>query len=102
MKIASFETRAVRIAREPGPSAPREDADYVTLTLRTDEGVEGIAYAGFASMLVTKALKEVVDALAGETDRLEPAGDGGDRAALAWESGRRFARRLGDARRVRH
>ena len=72
MKIASFETRAVRIAREPGPSAPREDADYVTLTLRTDDGVEGIAYAGFASTLVTKAMKEVVDALAGETVGWDP------------------------------
>ena len=54
------------------PSAPREDADYVTLTLRTDDGVEGIAYAGFASTLVTKALKEVVDALAGETIGSDP------------------------------
>ena len=31
MRIASFETMAVRIPREPGPSAPREEADYVTL-----------------------------------------------------------------------
>ena len=74
MRIASFETRAVRIPREPGPSAPREEADYVTLTLRTDDGIEGIAYAGFASTLVTKALKEMVDAFAGATVGADPFG----------------------------
>ncbi len=72
MRIASFETMAVRIPREPGPSAPREEADYVTLRLRTDDGIEGIAYAGFASPLVTKALKETVDALAAETVGADP------------------------------
>ena len=72
MRIASFETMAVRIPREPGPSAPREEADYVTLRLRTDDGIEGIAYAGFASTLVTKALKEMVDALAAETVGADP------------------------------
>ena len=72
MKIASFESRAVRIPREPGPSGPREEADYVALKLRTDDGIEGIAYAGFASTLVTKGLKEVVDALAQETVGADP------------------------------
>ena len=72
MKIASFESRAVRIPREPGPSAPREEADYVTLKLRTDDGIEGVAYAGFASTLVTKGLKEVVDALAGAVVGADP------------------------------
>ncbi len=72
MKVASFESRAIRIPREPGPSGPREEADYVTLKLRTDDGVEGIAYAGFASTLVTKGLKAVVDALAQETVGADP------------------------------
>ena len=72
MKIASFETRAVRAPRVPGPSAPVEEADYVTLRLRTDDGLDGIAYAGFASPLVTRALKETVDALAAETVGCDP------------------------------
>ncbi len=64
MRVVSFETRAVRIPREPGPSAPRDEAHFVTLKLRTDDGTEGVSYAGFASPLLTKGLKEVVDAVA--------------------------------------
>ena len=63
---------AVRIRREPGSSAPRDEADFVTLRLRTDDGIEGIAYAGFASRLVTRALKELLDALASETVGADP------------------------------
>ena len=63
---------AVRIRREPGPSAPRNEADFVTLRLRTDDGIEGIAYAGFASKLVTRALKELLDALASSTVGADP------------------------------
>ena len=33
------------------------------MTLRPDEGITGIGYAGFASQLLTKGLKEVVDAV---------------------------------------
>ena len=72
MKIASFETMAVRIPREPGPSSMRDEANFVTLRLRTDDGIEGIAYAGFASPLVTKPLKEMLDVLAAETVGADP------------------------------
>ena len=72
MRISSYETMAVRIWREPGPTAPRDEADFVTLRLRTDDGIEGIAYAGFASRLVTRALKELLDALASETVGADP------------------------------
>ena len=72
MRIASFQTMAVRIAREPGQFAPREQGDFVTLRLRTDDGIEGIAYAGFTSPLATKALKEMLDALAAETVGVDP------------------------------
>ena len=72
MRISSYETLAVRIWREPGPTAPRDEADFVTLRLRTDDGIEGIAYAGFASKLVTRALKELLDALASETVGADP------------------------------
>ena len=72
MRIASFQTMAVRIPREPGQFAPREQGDFVTLRLRTDDGVEGISYAGFTSPLATKALKEMLDALAAETVGADP------------------------------
>ncbi len=72
MRIASFVTKAVRITREPGQFAPREEGDFVTLRLRTDDGIEGIAYAGFISPLATKALKEMLDALAAETVGADP------------------------------
>ena len=72
MRISSYETMAVRIRREPGLSAPRDEADFVTLRLRTDDGIEGIAYAGFASQLATRALKELLDALASETVGADP------------------------------
>ena len=64
VKVASFESRAVRVAREPGPSGPRDEAHFITLKLRTDDGVEGVAYAGYTSPLLTKGLKAVVDAVA--------------------------------------
>ena len=64
MKIASFNSKAVRIPREPSPAAQRGDtADYVALTLRTDDGIEGIGYAGFQSPAMTAALKAAVDGL---------------------------------------
>ena len=75
MKIASFSSRAVRIPRENSPALRGGDTmDFVTLTIRTDEGVEGIGYAGFQSPVMTRALKAAVDGL----DRAElwnPAGN---------------------------
>ena len=100
MRISSYETLAVRIWREPGPTAPRDQADFVTLRLRTDDGIEGIAYAGFASRLVTRALKELLDALASETLGAEPPRGRRDRARPAPRSGRRVARGPGNARRL--
>ena len=64
MKIASFESKAVRIAREHSPAVQGGDTmDFVTLSLRTDEGVEGIGYAGFQSPVLTGALKAAIDGL---------------------------------------
>ena len=89
MRISSHETKAVRIWREPGPTGPRDEADFVTLRLRTDDGIEGIGYAGFASKLVTRALKELVDALAAETVGADPH--------AVEEIGRGLLREAGDA-----
>jgi L-alanine-DL-glutamate epimerase-like enolase superfamily enzyme len=89
MKITGHEARVVSVPRERGPlGGPpgATTADFVTLRLRTDEGIEGIAYAGFASSLATKALKALVDALAEQTaghDPMMTEAIGGRLAALA-------------------
>ena len=65
MKIASYETRAVCLPREPGPPVGGANvAPFVTLTLRTDDGIEGIGYAGFVSDVILKSLHECVNAMA--------------------------------------
>ncbi len=64
MKIAGFETRIVELPRESGPLGA--SALFVTLKLRAADGIEGIGYAGFTSALMMKALKETLDALAGQ------------------------------------
>jgi L-alanine-DL-glutamate epimerase-like enolase superfamily enzyme len=63
MKITAFETRAVALPRPPGPTTPGP-ATFVTLKLRTDNGLEGIGYGGFQTGLMLPALKAAVDALA--------------------------------------
>ena len=66
MKIAGFETGVVDIPRDAlGPGGV--SAVFVTLKLRTDDGVEGIGYAGFTSDFMVKALKATLDALAERT-----------------------------------
>ena len=101
MKIAGFDTRVVSVPRAEGPLGGRPGdnvATFVTLKMHTDNGIEGIAYAGFASNVVVKALKETVDALAGLTvgedpmmvesiqQRLLAAGGGGAPAGLVTRS----------------
>lgn len=73
MKIASYETQAVRVPREHAPFAKGGDEiDFVVLTLRTDDGIEGIGYAGFAPPVMTKALHAAVDGLCGLTVGMDP------------------------------
>jgi len=75
MKIASFETHAVDLTAAPEPirGTPGEAiATFVTLTLRTDDGLEGIGYAGFTPPVMLRALKEAVDGLAGLIVGLDP------------------------------
>ena len=66
MRIATFETGVVELpggrgelGEIPGQVAPR----CVTLRLRTDEGVEGIAYAAYVSRAMIPALKAALDGL---------------------------------------
>ena len=68
MKLTSFETRAIDLTTAPEPikSSPGEVvANFVTLTLQTDAGVEGIGYAGFVPSVMLPALKAALDGLAG-------------------------------------
>ena len=65
MKIVSYETKAVVVPREPGPPVGGANvAPFVALTLRTDDGIEGIGYAGFVSDVILKSLHECVNAMA--------------------------------------
>lgn len=73
MKISSYTIRAVRIAREHAPfGRGGDEIDFVTLKLRTDDGIEGIAYAGFAPLPMTAALYAAVDGLCGLTVGMDP------------------------------
>ena len=66
MKIASFDTRAVSLADAPDPirNSPGETiANFVTLRLRTGDGLEGLGYAGFVPMAALPALKAMLDGL---------------------------------------
>ena len=67
MKIANFQTSVVSLPREAGPLSEGPGAiaaNFVTLRLRTDDGIEGIGYAGFASDVMLPALKAALDGLA--------------------------------------
>ncbi len=70
MKITGFETSIVELPRDSGPMGA--SALFVTLKIHTDDGVEGIGYAGFTSALMMKALRETLDALAGQAIGYDP------------------------------
>jgi L-alanine-DL-glutamate epimerase-like enolase superfamily enzyme len=66
MKISGIHSQIVRLpADEPlagGPATPGATRDFVTLDMRTDEGIEGVGVAFFGGPL-TGALKSAIDAL---------------------------------------
>ncbi len=66
MKIAGFATQVVELPGERGPLGEipgRVSSRYVTLRLRTDDGIEGIAYAAYVSRAMVPALKAALDGL---------------------------------------
>lgn len=71
MKVTGFTTRMVRVPREQGPTTQGE-ALFVALQLHTDQGLDGVGFAGFGSALMAKALMEAVNALAAETVGSDP------------------------------
>ena len=75
MKITRIESHIVRLpADEPlanGPAVPGATRNFVTLTLFTDAGIEGVGITGFGGAL-TGALKVAVDALAALSIGMDP------------------------------
>ena len=75
MKITHVKSQIVKLpGDEPladGPATPGSTRDFVTLTIGTDEGVEGIGFSFFGGAL-TGALKTAIDALAGLTVGEDP------------------------------
>ena len=74
MKIVSSGTGVVSIPREEGPltGGMGNNAEFVTIKIMTEDGIEGIGYSGFASSVMLKALKESVDALLGQIVGKDP------------------------------
>ena len=68
MKIQRYETGIVGLPREEGPlsGGSGDVAEFITIKIITDDGIEGIGYSGFASSIMVKALKETGDALLAE------------------------------------
>ena len=70
MKITGFSTRVISVPRPIGPLAEgpgATTASFVVLKINTDDGIEGIGYAGFTSGLMLKAMKAALDSLAEQT-----------------------------------
>ena len=66
MEISSFETKIVSLPLQHGSPSHGSDVDtfnVITLRLRTKDGIEGLGYACFVPNILTRALKEVLDAL---------------------------------------
>ena len=69
MKIVAAKSRLVRLPAEeplaggPAPTALGATRDFVTLVVRTDDGIEGIGYT-FMGWAISGALKTAVDELA--------------------------------------
>ena len=72
MKVSGFRTQALSIPRDSGGPTGAATANFVTLTLETSDGIEGIGYAGFFSTLMTQAMKAAVDAVAEKTVGTDP------------------------------
>lgn len=67
MKITSFRTQFACPSKTVDPAREAiasRVANFVTLEVRTDTGLEGIGYAGFVVPEMLKPLRETVDALA--------------------------------------
>ena len=67
MKISSYRTQVASPGRVIDPlmePIAARGANFVTLEVQTDAGIEGIGYAGFVHPAILKPLRETVNALA--------------------------------------
>ena len=75
MKITGYQTRVIALPGERtalGEIPGQVNSRFVTLQLRTDEGIEGIAYAAYVGGAMAPALKATLDALAEQTIGRDP------------------------------
>lgn len=75
MEIIGFSTKVIQLPRPIGPLSGGPGANvstFVTLKIQTNDGIEGISYAGFASNILSKALNETVGALTELTIGADP------------------------------
>lgn len=90
-KIQHFATQVVSVPREPGASSDRPDRPtatvFVTLQLRTNDGIEGIGHAALVPWSMNNALKAAVDALAQEVVGRNPMDIERIVADLFWAAG---------------
>ena len=90
-KIQDFTTHVVAVPREPGASTDLADRPpatvFVTLQLRTNDGIEGIGHATLVPWAMNNALKAAVDALAQEVVGRNPMDLESIVADLYWAAG---------------
>ena len=90
-KIQDFTTHVVAVPREPGASTDLADRPpatvFVTLQLRTNDGIEGIGHATLVPWSMNDALKAAVDALSQEVVGRSPMELESIVADLYWAAG---------------
>ena len=90
-RIQSFKTHVVAVPREPGASTDLADKPpatvFVTIQLRTNDGIEGIGHATLVPWSMNNALNAAVDALAQEVVGRNPMDIESIVADLYWAAG---------------
>ena len=90
-RIQDFTTHVVAVPREPGATTDLSDRPpatvFVTLQLRTNDGVEGIGHATLVPWSMNDSLKAAVDALAQEVVGRNPMDIESIVADLYWAAG---------------
>lgn len=72
MKITGYRTEAVQMPRDGGGPGGATVANFVTLRVQTDAGIEGISYVGFFSSIMGNATKAALEAMCDQTVGSDP------------------------------